>query len=65
MELMSNRIVFAHCIKISTTVKQLDSQSNCLIEQLRTLLQTRCNDYVIDGFTRDEITELIREIARH
>ena len=55
----------AHCIKVATTVEQLDSQSNCLIEQLRTLLRTRCNDYVIDGFTRDEITELIREIACH
>ena len=55
----------AHCIKVATTVEQLDSQSNCLIEQLRTLLRTRCNDYVIDGFTRDEITELIRETTCH
>ena len=54
-----------HCIKVATIVEQLDNQSNCLIEQLRTLLRTRCNDYVIDGFTRDEIKELIREIACH
>ena len=25
----------AHCIKVATTVEQLESQSNCLIEQLR------------------------------
>ena len=25
----------AHCIKVATTVEQLDSQSNCLIQQLR------------------------------
>ena len=25
----------AHCIKVATTVEQLDSQSNCLIEHLR------------------------------
>ena len=24
----------AHCIKVVTTIEQLDSQSNCLIEQL-------------------------------
>ena len=29
----------AHCIKVGTTVEQLDSQSNCLIEQLRILLR--------------------------
>ena len=29
-----------HCIKVATTVEQLDSQSNCLIEQLRILLRT-------------------------
>ena len=55
----------AHCIKVATTVEQLDSQSNCLIEQLRILLQTRCDEYVINGFTHAEITELIREIACH
>ena len=55
-----------HCIKVTPTIEQLDSQSNCLIEQLQILLQTRCNEfYVIDGFTHDEITELIREIACH
>ena len=54
-----------HCIKVATTVEQLDSQSNCLIEQLRTLLRTRCNNHVINGFTHTEITELIREIACH
>ena len=39
----------AHCIKVATTVEQLNSQSNCLIEQLRILrilLRTRCNEYV-------------------
>ena len=51
----------AHCIKVATTVEQLDSQSKCLIEQLRTLLRTRCNEYVINGYTHEEITELIRE----
>ena len=40
----------AHCIKVATTVEQLDSQSNCLIEQLRVLLRSRCNEYVINGF---------------
>ena len=55
----------ALCIKVATTVKQLDSQSNCLIEQLRILLRYKCNEYVINGFTYDEITELIREIACH
>ena len=55
----------AHCIKVATTVEQLDSQSNCLIEQLRILLRTRCDEYVINGFTYAEITELIREIACH
>ena len=30
----------AHCIKVATTVEQLDSQSNCLIEQLRILLRS-------------------------
>ena len=55
----------AHCIKVATTVEQLDSQSNCLIEQLRILLRTRCNEYVINRFTHDEMTELIREIACH
>ena len=55
----------AHCIKVATTVDQLDSQSNCLIEQLQILLRRRCNEYVINGFTHDEITELIRKIACH
>ena len=53
----------AHCIKVATTVEQLDSQSNCLIEQLRILLRSRCNEHGINGFTYDEITELSREIA--
>ena len=47
--------ILAHCIKLNTTVEQLDSQSNCLIGQLRILLWTRCNGYVIKGFTHDEI----------
>ena len=55
----------AHCIKVAITVEQLDSQSNCLIEQLRILLRSKCNEYVINRFTYDEITELIREIACH
>ena len=55
----------AHCIKVATTVEQLDSQSNCLVEKLRILLRSRCNEYVINRFTYDEITELIREIACH
>ena len=55
----------AHCIKVATTVEQPDNQSNCHIEQLRILLRTRCNEYVIGGFTRDKITELIREIVCH
>ena len=65
MELISSHIVLAHCIKVATTVEQLDSQSNCLIEQLRILLQSKCNEYVINRFTHDEITELIHEIACH
>ena len=68
MELISNHIYsiyIPHCIKVATTVEQLDSQSNCLIEQLRILLRSRCNEYVINGFTYDEITELVREIACH
>ena len=44
----------AHCIKVATTVEQLDSQPNCLIEQLRILLRSRCNEYVINGFTYDK-----------
>ena len=55
----------AHCIKVATTVEQPDSRSNCLIKQLRILLRSRCNEYVINGFTHDEITELIHEIACH
>ena len=55
----------AHCSKVATTVIQLDSQSNCLIELLRILLRSRCNEYVINKFTYDEITELIYEIACH
>ena len=35
----------AICIKVATTVEQLDSQSNCLIEHLRILLRSRCNEY--------------------
>ena len=54
---------FAHCIKVATTVEQLNSQSYCLIEQLRIVLRSRCNEYVINGFTHDDITELVREIA--
>ena len=53
----------AHCIKVATTVEQLDSQSNCVIEHLRILLRSRCNEYVINGFTYDDITEVICEIA--
>ena len=53
----------AHCIKVATTVEQLDSQSNCLIEQVRILLRIKCHEYVINGFTHAEITELIREIV--
>ena len=37
----------AHCIKVATTVEQLDSQSNCLIEQLHLLLRSRCNECII------------------
>ena len=55
----------AHYIKVATTVEQLDNQSNCLIEQLRILLRSRCTEYVINGFTYDEITEPIREIVCH
>ena len=56
----------AHCIKVATTVEQLDSQSNCLIEQLRYYYEVDgCNEYVINAFTHDEITELIHEIACH
>ena len=55
----------AHCIQVATTVERPDNQSNCLIEQLRILLRTRCNAYVINEFTYDEITELICEIACH
>ena len=61
----SHTCSLAHCIKVATTVEQLDSQSNSLIEQLRILLRTRCKDYVINGFTHDEITKLIRETACH
>ena len=38
----------AHCSKVTTTVEQLDSQSNCHIEQLQILLRSRCNKYVIN-----------------
>ena len=55
----------AHCIKVATTVEQLNSQPNCLIEQLQILLRTTRNESVINGFTHNEITELIREIACH
>ena len=43
----------AHCITVATTVEHLD------------LLRSRCNEYVINGFTNDEITVLIREIVSH
>ena len=46
IELISNHISLAHCIRVATTVEELDSQSNCLSEQLRILLRTRCNEYV-------------------
>ena len=55
----------ALCIKVATTVEQLDSQANCVIEHLGILLRSRSNEYVINGFTYDGITELIREIACH
>ena len=45
----------AHCIKVVTTVEELDSKSNCLIEQLCILLRSRCNEYDINVFTHDEI----------
>ena len=50
----------APCIKVATTIEQLGSQSNCLIEQLRISLRSRCNEYVINGFANDEITEVIK-----
>ena len=34
----------AHCIKVATTVEQPDSQSICLIEQLRILLRSGYNE---------------------
>ena len=46
---------FAHCIKMATTVEQ----------RRRIVLLTRCNEYVSNGFTYDEITEFIHEIACH
>ena len=42
-----------YCINMANTIEQLDSHSNCLIEQLRILLRSGCNEYVIDGFTHD------------
>ena len=45
----------AHCIKGAPSVEQLYSQSSCLIKQLRILLRTRCNEYVINGVTHEEI----------
>ena len=50
---------------MATTVEQLHSQSNCLIEQLGISLPTRCDEYVINRFTHAEITALIREMACH
>ena len=50
---------------MGTAVEQLDSQSNCHIQQLRTLLRTIRNEYVIYGFTYDKITKLIREKSCH
>ena len=54
-----------HCSKVATTVEQLDSQHSCLIEQLRILLLSSCNEYVVNRFTHDELTALIHEIACH
>ena len=42
---------------MATTVEQLYSKSNCLIEQLRILLRTRCNNYDMNEFTHEKITE--------
>ena len=42
----------AYCIKVTTAVEQLDSQSSSLIEQLWILLRTIRNEYVINGFTQ-------------
>ena len=64
-EINFQSLSLAHCINVPTTVEQLDSQSNCLIEQLRILLRTRCDEYVFNGFTQTEITKLIREITCH
>ena len=50
---------------MATTVEKVGSQSNCLTQQLQALLRSRCNEYVINEFTYNEITELIREIACH
>ena len=50
---------------MATTIEQLDGQSKCLIEQLRILVRSRCDENVINGFIYDEITEVIREIACH
>ena len=55
----------AHCIKVATTVEQLDCQSNYLIEQLQILLRSRCIEYAINGLMYEEIPELIREISCH
>ena len=45
----------SHSLALATTVEQLDSQSNCLIEHLRILSRSRCNEYVINGFTYDYV----------
>ena len=45
----------AHCIKVATIAVHVGSQSNCLIEQLRISLRTRCNEYDINGLTHQDI----------
>ena len=50
-----------YCIKVATIiVEQLDSKSNCFIEQLWILLRTRCDYYDINGFTHEEIAEFAK-----
>ena len=38
-----------HCIKVTTTVEKTDNQSNFLIEQLRIVLRSRYNEYVVNS----------------
>ena len=56
-----------YCINVATSVEQLDSQSKCLIEQLRILLWTIYSLDVTNMLSVDllmkNIPELIREIA--